>query len=223
MSTRRLVWDENKAAGRMLGMGIAENLKRLRKEAGLSQPALARASGVSQQLISQLERGENVTTTRLPDLARALSASLDELDESYAGLDLDRKVRLVGYVGAGDAAHYYAVSQGDLGYVRAPEGATGDTVAVEIRGGSLGTVFDGWFIYFDEVRDPPTLDMLGTLCVVGLDDDRVLVKKLRSSRKAGRFNLESNIPGDPLITDVRVLWAAQVKDMKPKHEAQLSL
>lgn len=65
-------------------MGIGENLKRLRTERRLSQKDLAGLSGVSQQLISQIERGENRTTKELPDLARALNVGVQEIDSSYA-------------------------------------------------------------------------------------------------------------------------------------------
>lgn len=64
-------------------MGIAENLKRLRLEAGLSQPELAKRAGVSQQLISQIERGTNRTTKELPRLARALGKPVQEIDPTY--------------------------------------------------------------------------------------------------------------------------------------------
>ena len=40
---------------------LAENLKAARDAAGLSQPELARAAKVSQQLISQIERGVNLS------------------------------------------------------------------------------------------------------------------------------------------------------------------
>lgn len=63
---------------------IAENLKRLRKEAKLSQAKLADLSGVSQQLISQIENGKNSSTKELPALAKALGASVGDIDEEYA-------------------------------------------------------------------------------------------------------------------------------------------
>lgn len=65
-------------------MGIPENLKRLRQREGVSQKRLAEKAVVSQQLISQLERGENVSTKKLPDIARALNATVFEIDESYS-------------------------------------------------------------------------------------------------------------------------------------------
>lgn len=64
-------------------MSIADNLKRRREAAGLSQPQLAAKAGVSQQLISQIERGENLTTKKLPQIARALGARVEDLDPDY--------------------------------------------------------------------------------------------------------------------------------------------
>lgn len=66
-------------------MTIASNLQRLRKAAKLSQTTLAKLSGVSQQLISQIETGENNSTKELPALAKALGVSVAEIDENYAG------------------------------------------------------------------------------------------------------------------------------------------
>lgn len=63
---------------------IGDNLRRLRNASGLSQGSLAALSGVSQQLISQIERGENETTKELPALALALGCRIGDLDESYA-------------------------------------------------------------------------------------------------------------------------------------------
>lgn len=62
---------------------LSENLKRIRESKGLSQAKLARTSGVSQQLISQIERGVNTTTKELPKLASALQVSVSDLDEHF--------------------------------------------------------------------------------------------------------------------------------------------
>lgn len=64
-------------------MSIAQNLIRLRKAAGYSQVELAERSKVSQQLISQIERGENTSTKYLPALVAALGCRVGDLDESY--------------------------------------------------------------------------------------------------------------------------------------------
>lgn len=70
-------------------MGIAENLKRLRAAAKLSQVGLAKKAGVAQQLISQIERGENTSTKYLPQIARALSATVADIDPQFGGVSAD--------------------------------------------------------------------------------------------------------------------------------------
>ena len=123
-------------------------------------------------------------------------------------------VKVKGYVGAGAEAHYYNVAQGDLDEVPAPDGSTADTVAVEIRGDSLGSLFDRWIVFYDDVRRPVTGDLVGKLCVVGLPDDRVLVKKIRRGSEDGLYHLLSERE-DP-IRDVEIEWAARVKNMVPR-------
>ena len=124
------------------------------------------------------------------------------------------KVPVAGYVGAGAEAHFYAVAQGDLDEVEAPEGSSKQTVAVEIRGDSLGTFFDRWLVFYDDIRSPITPDLIGKLCVVELDDGRVLIKKVQRSRVHGLFNLVSQ--NEPPIVDATIEWAARVKSMMPR-------
>lgn len=119
---------------------------------------------------------------------------------------------LVGFVGAGAEAHF--LPAGDLDEVPAPEGSTKDTVAVEIRGDSLGSFFDRWLVFYDDVRRPVTPDLINRLCVVGLEDGRVLIKKLQRSKARGLFHLVSQTESP--ILDVAVEWAARVKHMTPR-------
>lgn len=125
-------------------------------------------------------------------------------------------VDLIGYVGAGAEAHF-AESQGPFDPVPAPapEFATERTVAVEVRGTSLGPAFDRWLVYYDDVRSPVTDDLIGQLCVVGLTDGRVLVKILQRSRTPGLFHLVSNASDAPIL-DADVEWAAKVTSMAPR-------
>ena len=127
------------------------------------------------------------------------------------------KVRVVGYVGAGSEAHIYAVAQGDLDEVDPPRGSTEDTVAVEIRGESLGAFFNRWLVFYDDVRRPVTPDLIGELCVVGLEDGRVLIKQVQRSRTEGLFNLISSI--EKPILDVAVEWAAKVNSISRRGRA----
>lgn len=123
-------------------------------------------------------------------------------------------VPVVGYVGAGAEAHLFSEGQGPFDLVEAPEGSTDTTVAVEIRGESLGSFFDRWLVFYDDVRDPVTTDLIGKICVCGLPDGRVLIKKLARGQQKGLYTLHSQF--EPPIYDVGVLWAAKVKTMVPR-------
>jgi hypothetical protein len=118
------------------------------------------------------------------------------------------RVLVMGYVGAGSTAHFYDVDQGNLGEVVPPEGSTPSTVAVEIRGESLGTVFNRWLVFYDNIHRPVTPELIGELCVVGLADGRILIKQLQRGKTKGLFNLISS--NDKPILDVEVEWAARV-------------
>ena len=77
----------------------------------------------------------------------------------------------------------------------------------------MGALFDKWLVYYDDVRDPPGGNQIGKICVCGLADGRILVKKLIHGQLPGHFTLLSNVEAP--IYDVVVDWAAAVKTMKP--------
>ncbi|MER8827199.1 helix-turn-helix domain-containing protein [Mesorhizobium sp. M0938] len=188
---------------------IEEKLRGIMKATGRKQQDLAEHFGVSQSTVNRWLAGSEPEGHRRD--------AINELYDEVLGVheltnNVPSTVKLVGYVGAGAAAHFYDAT--DLGTVPAPEGATKDTVAVEIRGESLGALFEHWLVYYDDVRAPVTSDLIGRLCVVGLIDDRVLVKQIKKSKTDGLYHLLSNTEA-PLF-DVEVTWAARVKSMVPR-------
>lgn len=59
---------------------ISENLKRIREAKGMSQSELSRASGISQSMIAQVERGTKVLTLITAKiLVDALGCRVDDL------------------------------------------------------------------------------------------------------------------------------------------------
>jgi hypothetical protein len=118
-------------------------------------------------------------------------------------------------VSAGDGHVTFGDGQGPFDEVEAPDGSTQDTVAVEIRGVSLGPALDQWLIFYDRVSDPPQPALAGKLCVAGLPDGRVLVKVLRPAREPGLWHLFSNT-ADPPLLDQSLDWAAPVRAMTPR-------
>uniref|UniRef100_A0A6H1ZCU5 HTH cro/C1-type domain-containing protein n=2 Tax=viral metagenome TaxID=1070528 RepID=A0A6H1ZCU5_9ZZZZ len=123
-------------------------------------------------------------------------------------------VPVVGLVGAGSVATLFSEGQGPFDEVEPPADSTSHTVGLGIRGASLGPAFDEGIVFYDDVRSPVTEDLHGRLCVVGLDDGRVLVKILRSAGD-GTFHLFSNTMDEPMLNQV-VDWAARVKDVRPR-------
>lgn len=119
-------------------------------------------------------------------------------------------VPLVGYVGAGGEAQF--LSGGERDHVPAPEGSTERTVAVEIR--SPGADLDRWVVFYDDVHRQVRPDLIGKLCMIGLEDGRILLKKIAKSRARGFFHLISE--NEPPILDVSIEWAARVKTMTPR-------
>lgn len=188
---------------------MGNNLRRLRLAHGLTHEKAAELIGVSRSQFIKLERGERrLTQEYINQIARGFGVSPSEVIE-------DRSTVLVmGYVGAGAAAHYYAESHGNLDEVPMPPGGTDDTVALEVRGDSLGSFFNQWLVYFDDVRNPVTADLLGRLVVCETVDGRVLVKKLMRGTRRGHFTLLSQTESP--IEDVELVWAARVKHMTPR-------
>lgn len=219
---------------------VLDRIDRRKKELGIkSDRALSVAATGSEFTLASIRkqvrmgRQQNINSGTLTLFADALKTSVQQLltggdagpghiesghilnDSDHPGVR-GRTVPLVGYVGAGAAAHFYAVAQGHLEEVAAPEDATEQTVACEIRGISLGKVFDRWLVFYDDVHSPITDNLIGQLCVVGLDDDRVLVKIVQRG-KAGTFDLISNNPEEPPIRGVSIEWAALVNDIKRRR------
>ena len=87
--------------------------------------------------------------------------------------------------GAGAVAHFYADGQGPFDDVDAPLDSKPTTVAVQVRGHSLGVLFDNWLVFYDDIRNPPDDSLVGRMCVCGLSDGRVLIKSLKRSPQTG--------------------------------------
>lgn len=189
---------------------MGNRIREWRDARGLTLEALADAAGVSPGYLSRMETGgRNVSLKNLAKLAAALGVS----ERDLVGAD-GAQVALVGFVSAGSDAVLFAEGQGPFGQVAAPDWASARTVAVEVRGNSLGPLFNGWRIFYDDRRDPPTEDLIGAICVIGLDDGRIVVKRLAPGQLPKRFNLLSNT--EPPIYDARIAWAARVREMRPK-------
>lgn len=201
---------------------VPELLKKMMEAMGGGQVELAKRLGgkVSQPDVSRWMAGadpKGKNYQRILALANELGVIGDVRSEDVAAtLDKPEKkgVRIVGYVGAGAKGHFYAAGDEDYTVVDPPPGVTDQTVAVEIKGKSFGPLLDTWLVYYDDVRSPVSPDLYGVVCVIGLSDDRVLIKKIVSNGRGG-FTLESN-SGEKPIENAEIEWAAKVIDMRPR-------
>jgi transcriptional regulator with XRE-family HTH domain len=184
-------------------------------ETGKTRSGLAKALGRSPSAVTDLLNGSRrLRAEEIAVAAEYLGVEPPRLVGGGRAPPREGKVPLVGYVGAGAVAHFYADGQGPFDEVPAPDAASGNTVAVQIRGHSLGALFDNWLVFYDDVRDPPGDDLVGRMCVCGLADGRILIKALKRSQNAGLWNLLSNL--EPPIYDVVLNWAAVVREMRPR-------
>ena len=185
--------------------------------------ALGRLSGESKQNIDRWSKGERrLQPEDAAKLAPHLGVSVRDLlllDQFGDHVTARPTTRIVGRAGAAtDGRVVFAEGQEGLGEVEIPEGATEESVALEIEGYSQGFIADGCLIFYTEVHSAPTEDMLGTIVVVGTEDGEVLLKRLLRGSEPGLYDLES-ING-PMMKDRRVLWAAHVDSLVPPWRAK---
>lgn len=196
----------------------ADRLRRARIEAGFRTAAEAiERFGWAKGTYPHNENGNAPFSRKKADAyAKAFGVRADWLYSDEGPMrEGERLVPIVGYVGAGAQTHLFAEGQGPFGEVLAPVGSSDETVAVEIKGESLGAFFDEWLVFYDDVRSPITPDMIGkALCVVGLPDGRILIKQIRRSRTEGLYHLLSQTEAP--ITDVEIIWAAKVISIQPR-------
>lgn len=125
-------------------MPLADNLRRIRKGKGISQITLAQESKVSQQLISRLERGIDLSTSKLPKLARALGVLVSDLDPEYVVDEPEHKTTLVPrlpLVSAGDWWLPEQISEGDdLPTLAVADLPPGDWIAIGVDGSSMDRI-----------------------------------------------------------------------------------
>lgn len=180
---------------------IGENLKALRKLKKLSQAKVAELSGVSQQLISQLETGAAEKTTELPALAQALGVGVHELDPSYStdasGVPT-LNVPYLAWVSAGTMMREDVADEA-LGVLRVADlSASGDWIALKVSGDSMDRISPPDSIIFVDRKDT---GLVTNACYVIADDEgNATYKRFRSGPT--RFEpVSTNPTHEPIFPD----------------------
>lgn len=184
----------------------------IRAETKENQAELAARFGVSQPTVSRWLKGTPPELEHA-EIINKVARDLRLVNRRRGGIMTS--VPIVGYVGAGGTIDFRD-GQGPFGEAdMPPKDASPSLVAVIVQGDSMsGTLEDGWTVYYDNRRDPPDESMYSKLCIVGLTDGRVLIKRLYPGRKKGHFDLHS--VNAPALLDQPVDWAARITWIAPK-------
>lgn len=183
-------------------------VRQIKDLTGDNQKQLAERLRVSQPTISRWLKGappELHHSDIIESTARQLGLLNSKSKPSHRGT-----VPIVGYVGAGGTIAF-SDGQGPFGEAEMPPMANGahDLVAVTVKGDSMsGMLEDGWVVFYDNQREQPDETFWKRLCIVGLADGRILVKKLYPGRKPGHYDLHST--NAPPLLDQPVEWAAKI-------------
>lgn len=209
MSTSSLVYRPTSGLAKSATVGIPENIKDLRKRARPPQPALAKKAGVSQQLISQLENGVNLTTKYLPQIAKALGVTMAEVDETFAdqpGRAANSSIPdLEIFAGLGGGGEFEVWANGYDGVPSDPDQVRGywqipnylvrrrgdlrNIYAWEVRGDSMEpTIFGGSVVFVDTSQSTPPPD---DIYAVNFGDG-LMVKRLKLVPRTDRVAVISD-------------------------------
>jgi transcriptional regulator with XRE-family HTH domain len=175
-------------------MSVGERIRHYRTQKQRSQTWLAEQIGVSQNTISGWEKGR---TEPSRDDVRHIAQALG-VDISFLELGDDapeaHKVRLMGYVGAGQAIELLPGNE-PFELVDAPPGAPDGAEAAIVRGGSMYPLLRDGFMLVWWRWSADASAFIGELCVCRLPGDRMLVKIVEPGSRRGRYNLLSLAPG----------------------------
>jgi hypothetical protein len=146
-------------------MEIRTILREILRQTDWDQSELATRLKVSQPTISRWMDDKKPQEPKIKQRDRIVALAEKHGIVNGHNKGAYRTISIVGYVGAGGQVAY-GEGQGPFGEApMPPKDATARTVAVVIRGDSMAPLADGWTVYYDDRRDPPTEDLFGKLCV----------------------------------------------------------
>jgi len=177
----------------------------------MNQAAFAQHVGVTQSRVSKWENDRDPESPGPENLRRLARAAKKTVDEFLEMQEHVMRVPIIGFIGVGATMTFYQGNREDFETIEAPKGATAATVAAEVQDDSLGIGCIGWHAFYDEVKSSPDDEMIGRMCVVGLADGRILVRRLEIGQISGKYNLFAII-GPPMY-DVSVVWASKVRHL----------
>jgi transcriptional regulator with XRE-family HTH domain len=184
-------------------------------ERGISQRELSRRLGLDSSAISLTFRGmRKMTSHEAAAISALLGVPLQDVLEN-AGVKLSAGTRVAPLVGSIDnegEAHIDWDAKRER--VSIPAELPPDTVALIYKTQGTGALqlLDGW-TFFIAPPAPPSAEILGRFCLVGLKDGLSLLRFVRRGYKPGTYNLASGLAIS--IENATLDWAAPVLLIRP--------
>lgn len=124
-------------------------------------------------------------------------------------------VPVIGYVGAGDRQYIYDVDAEFIEEIEAPGKMADGTVALAIRGNSLGPAFNGGYVFYSKQPQTDIDSLIGELCVVRTTTGATYIKTIEPGDAPQTYSLIA-INGQPLES-VALEWAVPVLAVTPRR------
>lgn len=179
----------------------------------ISQRTLAKRIGLDPAAVSYMFAGQRkMTMPEAKAIADVLMVPVTEVmrQAGIEVLDDVRKVPIAGYIGQGSVVTLLPSGTHDT--VMAPADVPAGSFALQVR--MVQTTFDGWLYFVAGIQEQPDA-ILDRLCVVALDDGRMLQGIVRRGYKRELYNLVLSPDGGAVLENQAISWAARVLWIQP--------
>ena len=193
-------------------------IREKRKEAGLTQEAMADRLEISVGLYNGLENGKRrMNETYLEGIANILGMRPRDLIVEEA-----QSISVAGQVGAGAKVPLFDTygKDGEGPQVECPPGLSPHgIVAVEVTGDSMEPMYSSGDVLFyaRAAHDGVPTEAIGRRCVCEDEDGMAWVKQVKLGDEPGLFHLIALNPLADTRHNVRLKWAAPIKLHWPKE------
>jgi hypothetical protein len=120
---------------------------------------------------------------------------------------------VVGRIELGRGLMFFDDNPENFERVDCPPFGTETSVALRVVGDEVNPSFADWLLFYDDEKKEPGPEHLGQLCMLWLEDGRVVARWLRQGDQPGRYNLTGQAA--PQIMNVAVRFASKVLGMTP--------
>lgn len=179
----------------------------------ISQRGLAKKIGVDPAAISYTFSGQRkMSMDEAKAIADILLVPVTEVmrQAGIEVLDDVRKVPIAGYIGTGSVVTLLPKGTHDTAI--APPDVPNGSFALQVR--MVQTTFDGWLYYVSGQQQEPE-QILDRLCLVAVDDGRLLQGIVRRGYKRDLYNLVLAPDGGSVLENQKIAWAACVLWIQP--------